>query len=98
MFTNVSAVETVSSSKVPGFADAAFAFAIFVSTLTVDSRPWWQTMHRASLPRPETVSPDGNVTEDSVAVASLWHASHATTWPMGAGESTTPAGVPSAPT
>src|SRR5512146_832221 len=45
---------------------------IFLSTLTLDSRPWWHCMQRASGPRFSTTLPDGNVTEVNAIAAGLW--------------------------
>jgi hypothetical protein len=68
----------MASSTVPGAA-----VVIFASTLVVDSRPWWHIMQRASVPRSLTVVPEGNFTDVSAAVASLWQASQVITWPIG---------------
>src|SRR5512147_773803 len=58
---------------------------ICLSTLTLDSRPWWQVMQR---PSPSslvlTTLPDGKVTDTMVEAAGLWQVTHAKV-PAGAG-------------
>src|SRR5262245_35246173 len=88
MFTKLTALLTV-SSLVIGLAGAAYASEIFFSTLTVDSRPWWQTMQRASGPRPVALSPDGKVTSVRFWVTLLWQASQLTGVPTGHGPDAT---------
>src|SRR6476620_5718694 len=68
---------------------AAYASEIFFSTLTVDSRPWWQSMQRDSSPNPVTVSPAGNVTSVRCAVTGLWQVSQFTAVPTGHGPDAT---------
>src|SRR5689334_19958548 len=53
-------------------ASTALKSAICLSTLTFDSRPWWQTIQRASGPRLLIFAPEGNVTSVRFAVAVLW--------------------------
>ena len=90
MFWKLSAALTVSS-----VAGAAAAMA--ASTAGPDERPWWQVMQRASPPSPSTVTPDGNVTDDSASAAGLWQVTQRITDFVGAGLSTTPAALPSPP-
>ena len=67
------------------------------STLTPDSRPWWQVMQRPLGPVCSMVTPDGSSTESIFKAAGLWQVMQVTTVPVGAGLSTTPAWVPSSP-
>ena len=64
MFTKPRSVEIVSAS-------AGAASAISASTESVEARPWWHVMQRASGPSPSTVAPEGKVTADSALAASL---------------------------
>ncbi len=66
-------------------------------TLTIDSRPWWHCMQRASAPRPVISAPEGMTTLSMAAVAALWQVVQVITVPGAASASTVPAGVPSAP-
>src|SRR5262245_31009200 len=82
MFTKLTAELTVSSLVI---LPPAYASEIFLSTLTVDSRPWWHTMQRDSSPSPVALSPDGNVTSVRFAVPALWQVSQLTGVPTGHG-------------
>src|SRR5690242_5920957 len=86
MLMKLTALLTVSSVVM---LPAAYASAIFLSTLTVDSRPWWQTMQRDSSPRFVALRPDGNVTSVRCAVTSLWQVSQLTGVPTGHGPEAT---------
>src|SRR5512140_1515949 len=59
---------------------------ICLSTLTLDSRPWWHVMQRASGPRLSIVLPEGNVTEVRAMAAGLWQVVQLNV-PAGAGTS-----------
>src|SRR3954451_509036 len=86
MFRKPTAELTVSSLVI---FDAVYASPIFFSTLTVDSRPWWQSMQRDSSPRPVTLRPDGKVTSVRLAVTGVWHVSQLTGVPTGHGPDAT---------
>src|SRR3990172_7637389 len=73
------------------------AFVMDSSTEVFDARPWWHCRQRASGPRPVISAPEGNVTLDNVDATGLGQASHWITVPTGAGWSTLPASLPSAP-
>src|SRR6185295_13783685 len=87
MLTKLTAELTV-SSLVIGFV-AAYASVIFFSTLTVDSRPWWQSMQRDSSPSPVALSPEGKVISVRFAVPGLWQVSQLTGVPTGHGPEAT---------
>jgi hypothetical protein len=83
MFRKPSDVLVASSS-------GRFAFLIDVSTLFVDSRPWWHSMHRPSGPTFAMERPEGNLTDLIPAARSLWHAAQSTDVPVRGAVFTTP--------
>src|SRR5512138_507985 len=68
-------------------ASVALKSAICLSTLTLDSRPWWQVIQRAS-PSSDvsTFRPEGKVTEVRAMAAGLWQVTQSRV-PAGAGTS-----------
>ena len=46
------------------------------STLTLDSRPWWQAIQRTESSVPVTSTPEGKTTVFRFRVAALWQATH----------------------
>src|SRR3972149_4055617 len=58
---------------------------ICLSTLTLDSRPWWQVIQSASPSSPALmILPDGKVTDTIVDATGLWQVTHMKA-PAGAG-------------
>ncbi len=77
MVTVLPAASVVINGFTTVSASASFSLKVLemtLLTLTVDSRPWWHSIQRASAPRFVSVMPDGNFTLVLLAVPLLWQA------------------------
>src|SRR5512135_3232746 len=81
----VTPLVTMGSETTLSTSSVTLKFAICLSTLTLDSRPWWQVMQSAS-PSSEVLItlPDGKVTDTNSEAVTLWQVSHSSV-PAGAG-------------
>src|SRR5512135_1319969 len=83
----VTPLVTTGSETTLSTSSVTLKFAICLSTLTLDSRPWWHVMHSAA---PSSGSegvmtfPEGNVTDTTCEALALWQVSHSSV-PAGAG-------------